>query len=94
MIAARSSRVRLLAVPNPVGEQTRLMLAGSAPEGTWQIRILDPSGRLRRVLPLSDGFLVWDRRDGSGRRLPAGVYLATASRGDLIGASVRLVIIR
>jgi hypothetical protein len=69
-----SGRERLAVLPNPARGRVRLIL----PPGGTGVVITDATGR--RVCELQsrshkDGSLVWDGRDGSGRKVVPGVYL-------------------
>ena len=67
----------LVASPNPFVTRTRL--AGS-PGAT--VELFDTTGRRVRTLRLdARGEATWDGRDGSGRALPAGIFLARGSDG-------------
>lgn len=71
--------------PNPMTDQTALSF--QLPEPTLvRAEVFDASGRLVRVLV--DGFVaagphqhLWDRRDGSGGRVPAGIYFVRFDAG-------------
>jgi subtilisin family serine protease len=77
--APGTSRTRLRAAPNPFALVTRL---GGEPRDT--IDLFDVRGRRVRTLRASpDGTVVWDGRDGAGRPLPAGLYLARAGSGTV-----------
>lgn len=110
LAVARESRLRLAAFPNPFLESTRFSLwpmlpgagptpvdpsAAGAPGGRpWRVTIQDPSGRVRRTLFLSGAQGSWNGGDDSGRRLPAGVYLAAAKRGGEMTRPLRLILVR
>ncbi len=71
----------MAAAPNPFNARINLTLGGTGRAVELSVRSLD--GRLVRVLreaaPLDgEETTTWDGRDGRGRRLPAGVYLAVA----------------
>jgi hypothetical protein len=79
------------ASPNPSGTGTRIEFAlGEA--GRTSVRVYDAAGRAvrtladRRFSPGAD-FVVWDGRDGSGLRVPSGVYFyeIRAGRGRVCG---------
>ena len=64
--------------PNPAHEPVRLEFT-LARAGTARITVHDPAGRIVRTLGPLDALagpnvVVWDRRDGDGRALPAGRY--------------------
>lgn len=70
----------LQAYPNPFNPQTTLSFTAEA-EATARLQVVDLRGR--RVATLHDGALAagphrwtWDGRDHTGRRVPAGLYLA------------------
>jgi hypothetical protein len=67
------------AAPNPFLSATRLRFTVPA-AGPARLDVFDLAGRRVRALwdgPLGEGEheLSWDGRDGSGRRVPAGLYL-------------------
>jgi photosystem II stability/assembly factor-like uncharacterized protein len=70
------------AVPNPF--TGRVVIDGDG----GRAGVFDPSGRRIRTLSASDKQFVWDGRDATGRRVPAGVYLV---RPDGSGLAVRVV---
>lgn len=79
---AAAGPTRLAAHPNPFNPRTtlRLMLPAS---GSVEVAIHDAAGRrvrtlLASTLPAGTHELAWDGRDGRGRRVAAGVYLAVA----------------
>ncbi len=69
----------LSAEPNPFGMSTRITYR--LPEsGAFSLRVYDAAGTLVRTLvagahDTEEGELIWDGTDGSGSRLPSGVYL-------------------
>jgi hypothetical protein len=73
--------------PNPFGGATRIQWV-VPDEGPVRLRVFDVAGRLVRTLvngrvAAGEGDVVWDGRDGDGRRLSSGVYfyrLETADR--------------
>jgi hypothetical protein len=74
--------------PNPFGERTRVLLTLSRSEKV-SLRIFDLNGRLVRTLTegtLTEGehFYNWDGRDGAGRIVSGGVYLARLNAGNNI----------
>lgn len=87
----------LAAAPNPMIRDTELRFALDT-EATVGAAIVDVSGRRMRVLlegarmPAGAHRVVWDGRDQSGRRVPAGVYLALLTAGDRTRAA-RLVVV-
>jgi hypothetical protein len=88
------NRARLHVVPNPARGQ--LSFAWDAGARLTELTIFDVTGR--RVWsaiagsPLEGG-LHWDARDGSGRRLPAGVYLASWRFSDGAGGGTRMILL-
>jgi len=70
-----------VAGPNPFAVECRVSLAG-APDAHVRLRIFDVRGRL--VSQLYEGRLgnagdmVWDGRDGDGRRVSSGIYFVNA----------------
>lgn len=90
-----------LAGPNPMvpgGPDTQLRFA-SASGGRARLRVIDPQGRIVRVLhdgDLSPGqsrTATWDGRDDSGRRIEPGVYFAQLELGGRT-AAVRIASLR
>jgi hypothetical protein len=87
----------LRAEPNPArGAVTLAIEAGAA--GRQRVEVLDPAGRVMRVLgdgwqPVGARRLVWDGADPAGRRLPPGVYLVRV-QGDDRGAYARVALLR
>ena len=83
--------------PNPFRELTRIHFTQRA-GGPVRLAIFDISGRRVRELvagreyAAGDHELEWDGRDGSGRRLRAGVYLARMESAGRVG-SQRLVLL-
>ena len=88
---------RLIAFPNPTGEQTTIRLE-FASDGLVSAAIYDASGRHVRSLPpggLGAGVsaIDWDGRDDEGRTVPAGIYLARATTA--VGpCAARVVVLR
>jgi cyclophilin family peptidyl-prolyl cis-trans isomerase len=76
--------VSLEIVPHPVREGSLIKL--TAPfAGEYDFGIYDLKGRRLRFIPgaiTQDRQLFWDGLDGSGNRLPAGVYIIRASAGN------------
>jgi hypothetical protein len=91
---------RLAAWPQPTTENTFLRLyrapgAEAMADETWTVLILDAAGRAIVRLPLAGGTAGWHGVDAGGRRLPAGVYLARAWRGEHPTSGVaRLTVVR
>lgn len=84
--------------PNPAGERAELRFAlGPDAAGPVRIAVYDLRGRLVRELFRGDLWAgqhvaAWDRRDGAGRRAPAGIYLLRATaRGGSETAKLGLV---
>ncbi|MCX6841482.1 MAG: hypothetical protein NTX53_04250, partial [candidate division WOR-3 bacterium] len=71
---------RLTAWPNPFRTAVRLLIAARSAS---DVRIVDASGRLVRVLPVPYSLLPnpyslsWDGRDETGKPVGPGVYFAT-----------------
>jgi hypothetical protein len=95
--SAPLAAVALRAFPNPFNPSTRLdfVLPAASPA---RLAVFDVSGR--RLATLHEGLLAagpasfaWDGKDGEGRALPSGVYLA---RLELAGEAhqVKLVMLR
>jgi len=89
--------LRLRAEPNPSRAPVRFAIESDA-AGEQTLEIYDVSGRLIRRL--DSGWRgsgawqsSWDGTDDSGRRVPAGVYLATLRSGARI-ARVRVAVIQ
>jgi len=68
--------------PNPAATATRMVLAGTLPEGA-RVQVYDVGGRLVRTLLDASDYsaagggtrsITWDLRDASGTRVPNGVY--------------------
>lgn len=73
----RDITVRILVWPNPMQNEVHIASEGGALPA---ISIYDVAGRSIRAFPgveLGAGFR-WDRRDASGRRVPAGIYFVRA----------------
>ncbi len=88
-------RGRLVVVPNPARTTAHFYAGGAGPSAGGEVRIFGAGGRLLRSLtappsPKAGRLASWDLADESGRKVPAGVYLA---RGP-DGASARLVVTR
>ncbi|HEX7077100.1 MAG TPA: C25 family cysteine peptidase [Candidatus Eisenbacteria bacterium] len=86
--------LRLTARPSVTGAGTRLSF-GRALDVPATIRIFGVDGRLARSLraPRGAAFLEWDGRDGLGRPVAAGVYLASLGLGATRSAA-RIVVVR
>ena len=86
--------LRLTARPNVTPGATRFEF-GRALDRTASIRIFDVGGRLVRSLTVGSGAAAadWDGRDGSGRVVGGGVYVARLVVGSARTAA-RLVVVR
>lgn len=91
-----SQEFAITARPNPTAGEPRFAVRGIAPSG-GTVRIYDLAGRLLRELALAAGAtsqtVEWNRRDGDGRQVAAGVYYAVAQSGGQL-RSEKLVILR
>jgi outer membrane protein assembly factor BamB len=85
----------LSSAPNPFRYSTMLTVRNvqHAIEG---LLIYDAAGQLVRSLPIASGgpaaVVTWDRTDGSGRRLPSGVYLCCV-KGHTLAVNCKLVVV-
>lgn len=76
-------RVRLEAYPSPARSAVRLRARGLS--AMLQVTLADVRGRLVRHLTVrtdgetDTGVTLWDLRDATGRRVPAGIYVARAA---------------
>jgi hypothetical protein len=61
--------------PNPAGERIVIEWGRAASGPVTGVEIFDPAGRRVRQLAAEEARAVWDRRDETGRRVPAGCYL-------------------
>jgi hypothetical protein len=82
--------------PNPF-ERSVTIEADLPREGSVRLEVLDPAGRLVRVLTLSPRsagscLLRWDGRDGSGQAVPGGAYFfrMTGAGGTATGRAMLL----
>ena len=70
--------------PNPARESVRLALSSPA-AGAVDVAVLDLAGRrvrsLSRDVAAGVAELTWDLRDDAGRRVPPGLYFASARSG-------------
>jgi hypothetical protein len=71
--------------PNPAHSHVRVH-AALPPEASGELRIIDPSGRLVRVLDLSfeirqSQTMTWNLRNEAGRRVSPGIYFAVLRTG-------------
>jgi len=90
-------RVALAVAPNPFNPLTTLSFALPS-DGRARLAVFDPEGRLVRVLvdgPLAAGqhSTTWDGRDGAGRAMGSGIYLARLETGAGAG-TVKLQLVR
>ena len=83
------------AVPNPFAGSTALHV--SLPQGPLHVVVLDAAGRMIREWRDSadtagERVISWNGRDGSGREMPAGIYLVRAegARGAITGSLIKL----
>jgi len=79
--------------PNPSigGEAVSVFVAFD--EGSAELSIHDMSGRLiSRQLLTSPSTVVWNCCNGDGERVPAGVYIISARRGDYIQSRLTTVL--
>ncbi|MDZ7373032.1 MAG: peptidoglycan DD-metalloendopeptidase family protein [candidate division KSB1 bacterium] len=74
--------IRLQIIPNPARKRVRIAWTSTL-RGPAQLQLFDIRGRLvqQRVLASGSGEYVWDGTDGSGRRLPTGLYLCRVRVG-------------
>jgi hypothetical protein len=78
---ALPSQTELVTIhPNPFSGQLRIDYMLAAGDGGARIRIYDAAGRLVRSFNLEssiknqESVVIWNGRDGQGRRVPAGIY--------------------
>ncbi len=88
----------LAARPNPFNPRTMLRFILAAP-GPARLSLHDLGGRRLRVLvdadlPAGDHQIVWDGRDGAGRPLPSGVYMARLEGPAGLAAAAKLTLVR
>jgi len=93
-----AARVRLSAVPNPFNPRTELHFRFAEPARV-RLEVFDVSGR--RIDTIYEGWAPsgpfrhsWDGRDGRGRLLASGVYLARLTTPSGIHAVTRMVLVR
>jgi hypothetical protein len=72
--------------PNPFGAATTIRWVVPN-DGTVTLRVFDVAGRLVRTLvnesvAAGPGAVVWDGRDGAGKRLSSGVYFYRLDAAD------------
>lgn len=88
-VAAGLGLLEIAAFPNPTRGQTQFRFRSVTDAvGDATIDVYDLQGRLVRHLGAhsvgtNDGYVSWDGRDGTGRALPSGSYLALMRAGDL-----------
>lgn len=75
-------------VPNPAQSATAFAYDLPTPS-SMEVTVFDVQGRIVRFLtsgerPSGAGILRWDLRDGEGRSVPTGVYLARARIGETV----------
>lgn len=92
-----AAALALRATPNPFNPQTALGFRLARP-GDVELEIFDARGaRLVRLaagrFPAGEQTVRWDGRDGSGRDLPSGTYLARLSAGGAV-ATAKLLLVR
>ena len=98
----RAPTMRVVVVPNPVGEVAEIRVFDPSPRGDAQagsVRIFDLHGRLVRRFDVpgpaaAAGPLkfTWDGRDGRGRRVGSGRYWVRFDRGSLTGSGAFLLL--
>ena len=74
----------LYAYPNPVQPSYRGYITIKGLMANTQVRILDPSGNLVKILEGQGGEVVWDGNNAQGQRVASGVYtvLCNTTSGD------------
>ena len=79
--------------PNPAERDAPVAFFVDFDEGTAEVSVHDMAGRLLWKQSLdSPGRVSWSGTDGDGRRVPAGVYIVSARRGDLIRSRLTTVL--
>jgi hypothetical protein len=83
--------------PNPFHQGTNIRFQMPV-SGRARLSIYDPAGRLMRILmdadtEPGDHTVTWDGRDGTGRRISAGVYFYRLTT-DSFTAIKKMVVIR
>lgn len=97
-VPVAAAEVRLSAAPNPFNPRTTLWLENGADRADGGVLdIFDVRGRLVRTLAtgaLQSGrtALGWDGRDGQGRSLPGGAYVARLSAPGIAPVTVKLTL--
>lgn len=82
--------LRIVAEPNPSVSAVQLRLSGVASGFAGaELRIVDLAGRqVRRLMLAPDSpLVVWDGRDGTGRRVGSGLYFAVLRQGGIAATS-------
>jgi hypothetical protein len=82
--APQSAAGRIAVAPSPFSSATRIRFPGSS-----RVEVCDRSGRTVRTLA-GNGSVTWDGRDGSGRRVEAGVYFVRRLGSNAAGVPVVL----
>ncbi len=79
--------------PNPATRDAPVAFFVDFQEGSAEVSVHDISGRLlwHTVLD-SPGRVSWSGTDESGRRVPAGVYIVSARRGDYINSRLATIL--
>lgn len=90
--AGGSAKVAARAVPNPFTARTQIELDLPRSANPSSAAVVDPSGRLVRMLASRGGLIEWDGRDAAGREVSAGVYLVHLDGAG--GRTVRVIRIR
>jgi hypothetical protein len=75
------TNLKLEVIPNPFSGKTTIKTMGnSIPHGNMAIKIYDVSGQLIASIPIemnriaSSTTVIWNGRDDTGKRMPAGIY--------------------
>lgn len=101
-VDAPTTRLRVIAEPNPTRVPSRIAFRIEAPRSvaaqTTRLLVYDVRGRLVRELshapvPAQSAFFFWDGMDRAGRVVPAGVYWSRLEWGGET-ATAKLVVIR
>jgi hypothetical protein len=92
-----TQHLALAVSPNPLTQEGTLRYALARATDHVTLEIIDPTGRLLRRLisaPAEGGIyeIGWDGRDGAGRALPAGTYMAVLSgAGERVTRPIQLL---
>lgn len=79
--------------PNPARRDAPVAFMVDFDEGSAEVSVHDISGRLLwHSVVQSPGRVSWSAADPSGRRVPAGVYIVSARRGDLVRSRLATVL--